>query len=121
MLPNGYLKFMKMLMKELGYEVTIANNGLEAVNFVKEEDFDLIFMDIQMPKMNGLEATKIIKDLDRKRNIPIVGLSANAFQDDVNEAIAIGMDSYIAKPVQVNDIALIIKKYFENKTKNEIN
>lgn len=114
------LKFMKMLMKELGYEVTIANNGLEAVNFVKEKDFDLIFMDIQMPKMNGLEATKIIKDLDSKRNIPIVGLSANAFQDDINEAIAIGMDSYIAKPVQVNDIALIIKKYFESKTKKEI-
>ncbi|GAB2631556.1 hybrid sensor histidine kinase/response regulator [Belliella aquatica] len=115
------LKFMKMLMKELGYEVTIANNGLEAVNFVKDRDFDLIFMDIQMPKMNGLEATKIIKGLETKRNIPIVGLSANAFQDDINEAIATGMDSYIAKPVQVKDIALIIKKYFESKIKKEVN
>jgi CheY-like chemotaxis protein len=115
------LKFMKMLMKELGYEATIANNGLEAVNFIKDRDFDLIFMDIQMPKMNGLEATKIIKGLEMKRNIPIVGLSANAFQDDINEAIATGMDSYITKPVQVKDIAIIIKKYFESKGKKEVN
>ncbi|AFL86054.1 PAS domain S-box [Belliella baltica DSM 15883] len=115
------LKFMKMLMKELGYEVVIAFNGLEAVNFVKERDFDLIFMDIQMPKMNGLEATKIIKDLERKKNIPIVGLSANAFQGDINEALAVGMDAYLAKPVQVKDIALIIKKHFDIKVKKEIN
>lgn len=115
------LKFMKMLMKELGYEVTIAINGLEAVNFANELDFDLIIMDIQMPKMNGLEATKIIKNIENKREIPIVGLSANAFQGDINEAIATGMNDYLAKPVQVEDIALIIKKYFEKKNKKEVN
>lgn len=115
------LKFMKMLMKELGYNVVIAFNGLEAIEIVKERDFDLIFMDIQMPKMNGLEATKIIKDLESKKNIPIVGLSANAFQGDINEAIAIGMDAYLSKPVQVKEIAIVIKKYFESKTKKEVN
>lgn len=113
------LKYMKMLMREMGYSVVVANNGLEAVNQLKEKDFDLIFMDVQMPIMNGLEATAILKDMDSKRDIPIVGLSANAFQDDINNAIAIGMTEYITKPVQVKDIALVIKKYYEMKYKKE--
>ncbi|MCH7398423.1 response regulator [Belliella sp. DSM 107340] len=115
------LKFMQMLMKELGYKITLAKNGLEAIDTVANHDFDLIFMDIQMPKLNGLEATKIIRNLENKLYIPIIGLSANAFQEDINEAISIGMDGYLSKPIQVKDIALTIKKIYELKTKKEAN
>ena len=115
------LKFMLMLMKELGYKITVAKNGLEAIDTVANHDFDLIFMDIQMPKLNGLEATKIIRNLENKHYIPIIGLSANAFQEDINEAISIGMDGYLSKPIQVKDIALTIKKIYELKTKKEAN
>ncbi|MFD2033551.1 ATP-binding protein [Belliella marina] len=113
------LKFMNMLMKELGYSISIARNGLEAVEKVEEHHFDLVFMDVQMPKLNGLEATKIIRGLQGKPYIPIIGLSANAFQEDVNEAISIGMDGYLAKPIQIKEIAMTIKKVYEMKMKKE--
>ncbi|SNS50319.1 PAS domain S-box-containing protein [Belliella buryatensis] len=114
------LKFMKMLMKELGYKINIAKNGVEAVSAVRDGKFDLVLMDIQMPKMNGLEATEIIRQMDdEKKNVPIIGLSANAFQEDINNAIAIGMDGYLTKPVQVQEIALTIKKQYEKKAKKE--
>ncbi|MCH7402158.1 response regulator [Belliella kenyensis] len=111
------LKFMKMLMNELGYDITIAKNGLEGVMAVQEGDFDLIFMDIQMPKMNGLEATAQIRKLEEKSKVPIIGLSANAFHEDINNAISIGMNGYLTKPVQVMEIALTIKKHHELKSK----
>ncbi|SIT10908.1 PAS domain-containing hybrid sensor histidine kinase/response regulator [Belliella pelovolcani] len=114
------LKFMQMLMKELGYEITIAKNGVEAVSAVRENHYDLVLMDIQMPKMNGLEATEIIRQMeDEKKFVPIIGLSANAFQEDINKAISIGMDGYLTKPVQVQEIALTIKKHHQLKIKKE--
>ncbi|MCH7409699.1 ATP-binding protein [Belliella sp. DSM 111904] len=115
------LKFMRMLMNELGYDIEIAKNGLEGVLAVQDRDFDLIFMDIQMPKMNGLEATEQIRNMKGKSTIPIIGLSANAFHEDINNAISIGMNGYLTKPVQVMEIALTIKKHYELKTKSDIN
>ncbi|MCH7414709.1 ATP-binding protein [Belliella sp. R4-6] len=115
------LKFMQMLMKELGYSITIAKNGLEAVELVTDASFDLIFMDIQMPKLNGLEATKIIRTMEGKPYVPIIGLSANAFQEDINEAIQIGMDGYLPKPIIIKDIALTVKKIYELKISKEVN
>lgn len=102
------LLFMDMLMAQLGYGYDVARNGSEAVRKVKESDYDLVLMDIQMPVMNGLEATKIIRK-SKGRKITIVGLSANAFQEDVDLAMEIGMDSYITKPLKINEITNIIR------------
>lgn len=115
------LIFMKMLMEQLGYEVKVARNGLEAVELVKKkESFDLILMDIQMPKMNGLDATKEIRKIIDRPTTMIVGISANAFREDVENALNSGMDHYLTKPVSIHDIAKIIKeRYKEIATRKE--
>ncbi|MCH6199171.1 ATP-binding protein [Aquiflexum sp. LQ15W] len=115
------LLFMDMLMGQLGYNYEVARNGSEAVRKVKESDYDLVLMDIQMPVMNGLEATKIIRKTKGKE-ITIVGLSANAFQEDVDQAMETGMDSYITKPLKIDEITSIIRSCFEkNNIKREVN
>lgn len=115
------LLFMDMLMAQLGYGYDVARNGSEAVRKVKESDYDLVLMDIQMPVMNGLEATKIIrKSMGWK--ITIVGLSANAFQEDMDLAMEMGMDSYLTKPLKINEITNIIKTCSEKSgIKKEVN
>ncbi|PSL06491.1 PAS domain-containing hybrid sensor histidine kinase/response regulator [Cecembia rubra] len=108
------LIFMKMLMDQLGYEVSIARNGLEALEFVKNgRVFDLIFMDIQMPKMNGLDATKHIRGIKGAESMMIVGLSANAFREDIETAYAVGMNNYLTKPVSIHEIAKVISERFK--------
>lgn len=115
------LLFMDMLMVQLGYGYDVARNGSEAVRMVKESDYDLILMDIQMPVMNGLEATKVIRK-SKGKEITIVGLSANAFQEDVDQAMEIGMDSYITKPLKINEITSIIRSCSERThIKKEVN
>jgi CheY-like chemotaxis protein len=115
------LLFMDMLMVQLGYSYDVARNGAEAVSMVKENDYDLILMDIQMPVMNGLEATKIIRKSHNKQ-ITIVGLSANAFQEDVDQAMEMGMDSYITKPLKINEITNIFRSCSEKSViKKEVN
>jgi len=112
------IRFMIMLMRELGYEFELAENGSEAVELLKQKKFDLIFMDIQMPVMNGLVATKEIRKLPNGKDTYIIGLSANAFQEDRDEAINAGMDDYLTKPVKIMEIAQLIKHVYENHSKS---
>lgn len=108
------LIFMKMLMDQLGYEVSIARNGLEALDLVEKGSFfDLIFMDIQMPKMNGLDAAKHIRAIKGTESMMIVGLSANAFREDIETAYAVGMNDYLTKPVSIHDIAKVISDLYK--------
>ncbi|WP_198675272.1 PAS domain-containing hybrid sensor histidine kinase/response regulator [Pleomorphovibrio marinus] len=104
------LKFMTMLMEQLGYQVDKASNGVEALQAVEKKPYDLIFMDYQMPVMNGLEATKIIRSMEQVKRSTIIGLSANVFKSDIELALAAGMDNYLTKPVKINDIVNEIKK-----------
>jgi signal transduction histidine kinase/ActR/RegA family two-component response regulator len=87
------------LLKRLGAEVTLAEGGHEAVAAVQQRSFDLILMDIQMPDMDGHEATRQIRRLPHGRSVPIVALSANAYADDLARSKAVGMDEHLAKPV----------------------
>jgi len=115
------LTFMLMLMEQLGYEVNIARNGLEAVEQLKSNDYDIILMDIQMPKMNGLDATRRIRQMTPKRDIKIIGLSANAFREDIDDALASGMNGYLTKPVSIQDIAKAFSERFkELESKKEV-
>lgn len=98
------LKFMVMLLEQMGYDPDIALNGMEAVNSVKQKKFDLIFMDNQMPGMNGMDATKIIRTLPNGDTVKIVGLSAGVFKDDIEKALEIGMSDYLTKPVKIQQI-----------------
>jgi len=115
------LRFMGMLMEQLGYDFSIAKNGIEAVKSANEKEIDLIFMDIQMPLMDGLDAAFNIRK-EKGDKIKIVGLSANAFQEDIEKAKVAGMDAYLTKPIKIKDIAAIIKDYAERKAiKKEVN
>jgi len=108
------LRFMDMLMGQLGYSYEVASNGAEAVDLAKINDYDLILMDIQMPVMNGLDACIKIRKM-RLNSVEIIGLSANAYQEDVDRATDAGMDAYLTKPVKINDLAEIFKNCSEKK------
>ena len=104
------------LLESTGIKMDEASDGKYAVEKFKANDpgyYDLIFMDIKMMDMNGYEATKMIKSYSKEgvADTPIVGMSANAFKEDVDKAAASGMNDYITKPVDYADLMNIIKKY----------
>jgi len=92
----------KGLLEKMGHEVSLANDGQEGVDAVEERDFDLILMDIHMPRLNGLEATKQIRSHENrlKANVPILALTADVMQDSIEEYARHGMQGYVAKPVR---------------------
>ena len=85
-------------------------NPLEALAAVERNPYDLALLDIMMPVMNGYEATKMIRSLDREdaKEIPIIAMTANAFEEDKRAAIAAGMNGHIAKPIQVDKLLSIL-------------
>ncbi|PQA79860.1 hypothetical protein C5F52_27885 [Limnohabitans sp. TS-CS-82] len=101
-----------ILLNRMGYEVTIANNGLEAVEAFRGGEFDLILMDIQMPEMGGLEAAQIIRDVETERQIPrtaIIAVTANALKGDREHYMASGVDGYVSKPISFDALRLEIQ------------
>ena len=93
-----------LLLTRLGHEVTVASNGLEAVDAFAAAPFDLVLMDIQMPEMGGLEATAAIRALERERgleSVPIIAVTAHALKGDRERYLASGLDGYVAKPLSV--------------------
>ncbi|MBE9039522.1 response regulator [Oscillatoriales cyanobacterium LEGE 11467] len=98
------------LLKRMGYEADIANNGLEVLEALHRKPYDLILMDLQMPKMDGLMATRQIKATRWKFPIPrIVAMTANAMQDAREACQAAGMNDFISKPIRVEELARILK------------
>jgi len=109
------IQFMNIIFGQMGYRPDIAKNGLEAIEKCEANEYDLIFMDNQMPKMNGLEATMEIRKLANGNRPVIVGLSANIFQEEIDKAYEAGMDDYLTKPVKLAQIADRIKSsYLKN-------
>lgn len=91
------------------YRLIRAHNGIEAVTYCEDEHPDMVLMDIRMPDMNGLDATRIIKEVNH--NIPVVALSAYAFDENIREAKAAGCDEFMAKPFRVEDLIDMVEKY----------
>ncbi|MDY4067203.1 response regulator, partial [Bullifex sp.] len=104
------------LLKDIGIECVIASNGKEALDIYEREKvgtFDMIFMDIQMPIMNGYEATQLIRlsNKEGSKDIPIIAMTANAFEDDIKASKEAGMNEHIAKPIDFDKLKTIIKSF----------
>lgn len=109
------------ILEEAGLKVDAVEDGTDAVakmNEAAEDEYDLILMDIQMPKMDGYTATREIRTLssNKKANIPIVAMTANAFEEDRQKAFKAGMNAHIAKPIDVNILMGTLDKVFKQNS-----
>ena len=115
-------KLIKQILLRYGVSVELANNGLEAFEKRKNEQYDLIFMDIQMPVMDGVEATHEIVNYEIEEELahtPIVALTANALNGDRERFMSEGLDEYIPKPIETNELLFILKKFLQTKSQIE--
>ncbi len=115
-------KLIINILQRLGIDVTIANNGKEAVSLYKDTTkFDMVFMDIEMPVMGGMEATGQILVYERAKNsvhIPIIALTANALSGDKEKYLGAGMDGFLSKPIDIDALKTILIEYFDDKIIN---
>ncbi|WP_168118616.1 PAS domain S-box protein [Paenibacillus sp. HB172176] len=103
---------LKKMIEKLGHQATVVRNGIEAVEAAKREPYDIIFMDIQMPEMDGLTAAEFIHEMSDGENRPyIVAVTANAIKGDREKYLSEGMDAYISKPISLNEVAEILEKF----------
>jgi CheY-like chemotaxis protein len=101
------------ILEKQGYGVVLASNGLEALQAIKEHDFDLVLMDLQMPEMGGFEATENIRRGEQPggAHIPIIAMTAHAMTGDRERCLAAGMDDYISKPIRALALIELVEKY----------
>jgi len=114
--PTSQLIAKKILEKAC-HTVQIARTGIEVIRMLKEDEFDIILMDVEMPEMSGIEATKIIRKGEEisKQHIPIVAMTAYAMKEDRQRCLDAGMDTYLSKPVNVNELHKVLKEYSPRK------
>ncbi len=115
-------KLIKNVLGSLGINVTLAGNGQEALELRMQNNYDMIFMDVQMPVMGGIEAThKIIEyeEKNRKHHIPIVALTANALSGDREKYMEEGMDNYLSKPIDLEKLNVLLQEYFPKHTQKQ--
>lgn len=98
-----------LILENFGLEVIVADNGAIAVEKTKMDDYDLILMDLQMPVMDGFEASKKIREFNK--NIPIIALSAAVMQEDIEQTIAVGMDEHLAKPIDTKELKKALLRF----------
>ena len=98
------------ILDRMGYRADVASNGKEAVEAVKRQPYDLVLMDVQMPEMDGLEATTRIREQDRENRPWIIALTANALQGDKERYLGVGMDDYLSKPIKVEELAIALTR-----------
>ena len=110
--PNNQL-LIKIILQKLGLDVTIVENGQLAVEKYQNEKFDLIFLDINMPVMDGLTALKIIREQEQKtgKHIPIIALTANSISGDRERYLDEGMDNYLSKPFDKDKLIAVLEQY----------
>jgi CheY-like chemotaxis protein len=111
---------IRAMLTRCGVRVEFANNGLEAVQRCQQQAFDLVFMDCQMPELDGLSATRQIRR-SQTHHTPIIALTANALQDDRGRCLDAGMDDFLAKPVKRKLLNDILQKWLPDKARSEVN
>ena len=116
-------EIVQFMLEEAGAEVVTANDGKAAVDTFAAAvpgTFDCVFMDLMMPLMSGYEATRVIRSLDRQdaRTVPIIALSANAFEEDIALAKAAGMNEHLAKPVDIRKMLQVMRRFSSHSTRH---
>ncbi len=103
------IKLIKLLFAQQGIKMQVAVNGIEAVEKIKTNNFDLVLMDMEMPLMNGYQATGIIRN-ELKNNVPIIALTANALPGEKEKCLQLGMNDYLSKPIDAASLFNTINK-----------
>ncbi|MDR1394869.1 MAG: response regulator [Deltaproteobacteria bacterium] len=106
------------ILKKAGFAVKIANNGLEALEMVQQDHFDLVLMDIQMPEMDGLTASREIRKMDRFKDLPIVAMTAHAMSGDRDLSLAAGMNDHVTKPIDVPELFRTLVRWIPEEPKS---
>lgn len=110
-------ELMDALLSSLGHDITTAKNGLEGVKLAKSQRFDFILMDISMPKMDGFEACKRIRNLEgESAKVPIVAMTAHVTPEDKDKCFSVGMSDYLSKPVSFTKLKATLSKSFEPRS-----
>lgn len=111
--------FASKILTKLGIEnITLAKDGKEALEFIEQEDFDLVLMDCQMPEIDGYEATKwvrIMEDQEERKHLPIIAMTANAMVGDRKKCLDAGMDDYLSKPIKADKLTKMLHKWLLGK------
>jgi PAS domain S-box-containing protein len=114
-------KVAMMMLQKLGCKVDVASNGLEALNTVQKGSYDLVFMDCQMPEMDGYTSVAMIRSLSGEQSlVPIVALTANAFKVDEERCYAVGMNDFIAKPISIEHLIRVLSRFFANQPSGQV-
>jgi two-component system sensor histidine kinase/response regulator len=105
------------LLEKRGHRVVVAGNGREALQALEKDSFDLVFMDVQMPEMDGLEATAAIRERETRSGLhqPIIALTAHAMKGDREKCLAGGMDGYLTKPIRPQELDDILEDYLARR------
>lgn len=100
------------LLEKRGHQVSVAVNGVEALEALRLGRFDLVLMDIQMPVMDGVETVAHIRELERSSgsHLPVIALTAHAMKDDKAHCLAAGMDGYVSKPIDPDELFAVMDK-----------
>ena len=123
-LINQKLLHHLLLNMDMKIDVTLANNGLEALNLYKENEYSMILMDIQMPIMSGITATKEIRAYEKahdRMHTPIIAITANISQENIEEYLAVGMNGFIGKPINLEKLRICVQEYSGMRTKKKKN
>ncbi|MDM8160337.1 MULTISPECIES: response regulator [Labilibaculum] len=100
---------VKFTLRRYGYLIDVANNGIEAIEMFKQGDYDFILMDIMMPEMDGLDATRAIRNLENGQKIPIIALTADIMIANEEKCLRNGMNGHIAKPFEIDNLFKVLK------------
>jgi len=107
------------LLEKRGHRVVVAENGIRALDALEKSGFDLVFMDVQMPEMDGLTATSTLRNREREtgtgKHQPVIALTAHAMKGDQDRCLAAGMDGYLTKPIRPQELDQILDKYVTHR------
>jgi len=106
--------FIRSILRKQGYQVDLAQNGREALDLLEQNEYALVLMDCMMPVLDGYDATSVIRDPTssvRQHGIPVIALTANAMREDRDKCLAVGMDDYLAKPLEVPELLAMLRRW----------